>query len=308
MTHGSACDLVVVGSCMTDLVTTVPRLPMLGETLEGVSFTVGFGGKGANQAVQASRLGARVAMVACVGDDDFGRTTLENFAHQGIDARFVTVVSGQPTGVAPITVTADGHNTVIIVPGANLHLDAAAVERALVALPRPKVIACQLEVPDAASERALRWGQEHGVITLLNPAPAKMTTASLLGYADILVPNETELALLTGMDISDGFTHIATAARRLRQRSDQCVVVTLGARGVWLLEGNSESHIAAPRVRAVDSTGAGDSFIGALAYRLSQSIPLRDAVAWGCRVAAASVRQPGTQSSYLNASQLHNLP
>lgn len=297
---GSPWDVVVVGSCMTDLITTVPRLPRLGETLVGTSFAIGFGGKGANQAVQAARLGGRVAMVARVGDDDFGRATLDNFVRQGVDARHVEAVAGVPSGVAPIAVQPDGHNTVLIVPGANDTLSAEAVAAALEDLGPARVVLCQLEVPDDAVAAAFRWAAAHGARTILNPAPARAVPDEILTAADVLAPNETELTLLTGVERVDELAEVARGARLLRRRPDQIVVVTLGARGAWLLDGDGERAVAAPAVDAVDSTGAGDAFVGTLALWLARGAPLAAAADAACRVAAESVRRAGTQTSFLD--------
>lgn len=293
-------DVIVVGSCMTDLITTVPRLPRLGETLVGTSFTIGFGGKGANQAVQCARLGGHVAMVARVGDDDFGRATLDNFACQGVDARHVDAIPGVPSGVAPIAVQPDGHNTVLIVPGANDTLRAEAVTAALDDLGRARVVLCQLEVPNEAVAAAFRWAASHGARTILNPAPVRAVPDELLAAADVLAPNETELMLLTGLDDVDDLAEVAHGARLLQRRSDQVVIVTLGARGAWLLDADGERMVSAPNVDAVDSTGAGDAFVGTLALWLARGAPLADAADVACRVAAESVRRPGTQTSFLD--------
>lgn len=307
MSVGPGLEIAVVGSCMTDLIATVPRLPRLGETVIGTSFTTGFGGKGANQAVQAARLGGRVAMVARVGDDDFGRATLANFAHHGVDARHVEVVAGVPSGVAPIAVQSDGHNTVVIVPGANDTLTREAVGAALDDLGPARAVLCQLEVPDAAVAAAFEWAAAHGVRTILNPAPARPVADEILVAADVLAPNETELMLLTGAARVDDLTEVARAARALRRRPAQVVVVTLGARGAWLLDADGERAIATPGVDAVDSTGAGDAFVGTLTLWLARGASLAEATEAACRLAADSVRRPGTQVSFADAAALPGL-
>lgn len=299
-------ELVVVGSCMTDLITTVPRLPELGETLVGTDFSTGFGGKGANQAVMAARFGIGVAMVARLGADDFGHATLDNFRAQGVDARHVRILEGVPSGVAPITVREDGQNTVLIVPGANERMDAAAVDEAADLIGDARVVLCQLEIPDEAISTAFETAKRRGVRTVLNPAPARELPRDLLELADLIAPNETELALLTGAAVDD-LTEVEAGARQLRVRPDQIVIVTLGARGALVLEGEVSYHVAAESVRAVDSTGAGDAFVGTLSAALARDVPLRDAVAWSCRVATASVRKPGTQTSFPDVNELRAL-
>ena len=300
-------EVICVGSCMTDLITTVPRLPQLGETLVGTGFASGFGGKGANQAVTAARLGGRVAMVACVGDDRFGHATLDNFEAQGVDARHVRVLPRVASGVAPITVLPDGHNTVLIVPGANERLEPEAALGALDDLGRPAVILCQLEIPDETVLASFHWAREHGVRTILNPAPARPVSDELLDLADVIAPNETELMILTGVTSTDDLTDVARGARTLRRRSDQAVIVTLGARGVWLCDDSSEHSITTPAVQAVDSTGAGDAFVGTLALLLARGVAVAEAAEFACRVATVSVQRAGTQTSFPDAMELRAL-
>jgi ribokinase len=300
-------ELIVVGSCMTDLITTVPRMPRLGETLVGSSFAMGFGGKGANQAVMAARLGARVAMVARVGADEFGRGTIDNFRRQGVDARHVAEVAGVASGVAPITVQADGQNAVLIVPGANDTLGADDVTAALTELGAARVVLCQLEVPDAAVVAAFRWARAHGALTILNPAPARAVPTDVLDLVDVVVPNETELVGLTG--IADGANplEVARGARLLRRHGAQTVIVTLGERGAWVLDGADERLVGTGQVRAVDTTGAGDAFVGTLALLLARGVAVAPATEIACRAATATVQRPGTQTSYPSAHDLEAL-
>ena len=302
-----ALELIVVGSCMTDLITTVPRMPRLGETLVGSSFTMGFGGKGANQAVMAARLGARVAMVARVGADEFGRGTIDNFRRQGVDARHVAEIAGVASGVAPITVQADGQNAVLIVPGANDALGADDVEAALAALGPARVVLCQLEVPDAAVLAAFRWARARGALTILNPAPARPVPSEVLDLADVVVPNETELAGLTGIPDGERPAEVARWARLLRRHPAQAVIVTLGERGAWVLDAAGERLVGTGHVRAVDTTGAGDAFVGTLAVLLARGVPVGPATEGACLAATASVQRPGTQTSYPSAADLAGL-
>jgi ribokinase len=303
MTSPSPIDVLVVGSCMTDLLTTAVRLPRMGETLIAERFTIGFGGKGANQAVQIARLDGRVAMIARVGDDDFGRGALENFTRQAVDARFVALTPGVASGVAPITVAADGSNTVLIVPGANMTLSAADVQAALTALGPAPVILAQLEIPDDAIRAAFAYARASSARAILNPAPARVVAEDVLALADVLIPNETELAALTGMDALSDLQTVAAAARALRRRPDQAILVTLGERGVWLDHDGDARLITAPATRAVDTTGAGDAFVGTFALLLSRGMTLAAAAEAGCRVAAASVERLGTQTSFIDAGE-----
>lgn len=293
----------MVGSCMTDLITTVARMPVMGETLPGTSFSIGFGGKGANQAVAAARLGASVALVACLGDDDFGRATLDNLNAEGIDARFVRMLAGATSGVAPITVQEDGQNIVLIVPGANERMDTDSVRDAARLIKGARVVLCQLEIPDEPVLAAFRAARSNGVRTILNPAPARELPQEIVALADVIVPNETELEILTGVS-AETPKEIEEGARRLRSRPDQVVIVTLGARGAWVLDGDSSYRVEAETARAVDTTGAGDAFVGTLAAMLAREVPLSEAIALSCRVATESVKRAGTQTSFPRADAL----
>lgn len=290
-------DVVVVGSCMIDLITNVARMPRMGETLQGKQFSIGFGGKGANQAVTASRLGAATAMVARLGTDVFGDMTLDNFREHCVDHRFVKQVDGAVSGIAPITVQEDGQNIVLIVPGANEQLDAEAVREAVELLRHARIVLCQLEIPVVAVHRAFTVAEQYGATTILNPAPARELPSELLELADVIVPNETELQLLTGVETTT-LEGVARGARNLRRRADQTIIVTLGGRGAWVLERDEGYLVEAREVKAVDTTGAGDAFVGSLAYFLARGIPVRKAVRVSCDVATISVQRPGTQTSF----------
>jgi ribokinase len=297
-------DVTVVGSCMTDLITTVPRMPKLGETLVGTGFHIGFGGKGANQAVMAARLGAATAMVARVGDDHFGRATIDNFRENGVDATHVDVISGVASGVAPIAVQEDGQNTVLIVPGANDRLDVAGVGAATDVITSARVVLCQLEVPEAATREAFALARRAGAITVFNPAPAAAIDDRTLALADYVLPNETELELLTGCT-TDSLDACAEGARRLLREGMQAVVVTLGERGALIVDHLGTRHTEAASVSAVDTTGAGDAFVGTFATLLARGLDVDEAVEWSCKVASESVQHPGTQTSFPTLARLH---
>lgn len=289
--------IVVVGSTMTDLVAYAPRLPEAGETLEGTDFRTGFGGKGANQAVAAARFGANVAMVNAVGDDAYGRATRENLAAEGIDTTDVEVVAGS-SGIAPIWVDGAGMNRIIIIPGANRHVRADAA-RAAVARHRPAVVVGQFEIPQAVTTAGFAAAREVGATTILNPAPGAPIDPDLLALTDWLVPNESEFTLiagvsLTGDDGGDGAT-IASFADRIATS----LVVTLGERGAVVRpRGGSLTHVPATRVTAVDTTGAGDAFVGAFAVGLACGLDPVVAARLGCAAAADSVTRLGTQTSF----------
>lgn len=301
--------ICMVGSSMVDLIARVPRLPTAGETLVGSEFLQGFGGKGSNQAVMAARLGARVTVVVKLGRDSFGENTLENYREQGIDTTFVSFDEERASGVAPITVDEEsGQNVVIVVPGANLSLVPEDVERAADAIRSSDVLMCQLETPVEATLAAFRIAKESsGTIAVLNPAPAAQLPEELLRLTDVFVPNEVEAATLTGRTVRTR-DEAFEAAKSLLERGPRTVVITLGDRGAVCLErGGEPFHVAAQPVKAVDSTGAGDAFVGSLAYFLGRRTPLRDAVSKACAVATRSVLKAGTQSSFPYRSEIEEL-
>jgi ribokinase len=294
MDHPRIC---VVGSTNVDLTFRAARLPRPGETLAGHGFHLGFGGKGANQAVMAARLGASVAMVGKVGRDVFGDGALSNFREHGIDTTYVGVDAAQPTGVAAIVVDDEARNCILVVPGANLALTPAEVNAAAPAIHSSGVLLCQLEVPVDTTHEALRIARQQGVRTILNPAPAVALSDELLALADVCVPNETELELLTGRPAVT-IAQVESAAHQLLGRGPGAVIVTLGDRGALLVEGAAPEHIPAVPVQAVDPTGAGDALIGSLAVFLAEGLPLRQALRRANAVAALSVTRAGTQVSF----------
>jgi ribokinase len=297
--------ICVVGSCMTDLVAYAPRLPKLGETLEGRTFAIGFGGKGANQAVMAARLGAQVSMVGKVGDDAFGRDYLENFRRNGVDATHVGVSAEASTGVAPIWVDEpSGNNAIIIVPGANALLSVADVEAAKDAIASADIVVCQWEIPLDCVTVAFAIAQDAGVTTVFNPAPAQPELPSdLLAGTDLLCPNESETELLTGMPAGT-LDEAEAAARSLLDRGVRRVVCTLGERGSLLVGADDIVHVPADEVDAVDTTGAGDAYVGSLAYFVARGFELPDAMRRAGSIAALSVQKAGTQTSFPAAAEL----
>lgn len=291
--------IVVVGSSNMDVFLRTPRLPRLGETLIGHACHFDSGGKGANQAVMAARLGAQVTLVSRVGNDAFGQDLLRRYAADGIDGTHIRIDSECSTGVATITVDEAAQNAIIVIPGANGRLDPEDVKAALPALRAARVLICQLEVPVETVLAALRLASEAGVITLLNPAPAQALPEELLRRTDLLIPNETELALLTGRDVTT-LDEVEAAARSLLrgQERPKAIIVTLGERGVLVVDQERAEHFVAQQVQAVDTTGAGDAFVGSLAVALAEAKMLRDAVPFACAAAALSVTRAGTQSSF----------
>jgi ribokinase len=289
--------ICVVGSSNIDLISMVPRLPKLGETLVGRSFHLGYGGKGANQAVMAARLGAQVTMVTRVGRDVFGEGTLKNYQDQGIDTTYVLFDESRFSGVAPIFVDDHAQNFIVIVPGANTGLSPADVHAARQVVTGADVLVCQLEVPVETTLEAFRVAKSAGVRTVLNPAPAAPLPDELLQLTDICAPNETETELLTGQPVHS-LAEAGAAARLLRDRGPAVIILTLGERGALVLNGDSVEHVPAIAVEAVDPTGAGDAFIGSLAVYIAEGLTLRDAVLRANAVAALSVTKIGTQVSF----------
>lgn len=296
MKAAAAHRVVVVGSCNMDLVVRVARLPLPGETLAGRDFQLQAGGKGANQAVAAARMGAHVAFVGCVGTDAFGDQLAGALAGDGIDTTQLQRRGDAATGVASIHVSDDGHNSIVLAAGANAMLRPGDVERAETLIAAADLVLCQLEVPLPAVAAALQIGARHGVRVLLNPAPATPLDAALLRHVSFLVPNETEAALL-GAGAVDDLASAQRAADALRALGPAHVMLTLGANGLWWSSREQSRHVAAPRVAAVDSTAAGDTFIGAFAARLAAGDGLADAIAFGQRAAALSVTRLGAQAS-----------
>ena len=295
--------IAVIGSNMVDLVTYVTRMPLKGETLEAPSFEIGHGGKGANQAVAAARLGAEVMMLTKVGDDMFADNTLKNLESVGIDTRHCGRVAGRSSGVAPIMVDETGENSILIVKGANNDLLPPDIERAAEDLKRCDLILLQLEVPVETVYAAIEFGRRHGIKTLLNPAPAVSDLdPERIRHASFLVPNETELAILSGLPVEhEG--DIEAAAQSLIAKGVGTVIVTMGARGALLVTAEAASRIAPVAVTPVDTTGAGDAFIGSFARYYVESGDLVQALGQAVRYAAHSITRRGTQKAYATEAE-----
>ena len=279
-----------------DLVTRAPRLPRGGETLIGESFSTIPGGKGANQAVAAARLGAQVAMVGCVGNDDYGQQLRGALLAEGIDCQAVSVVEGA-SGVALIVVDDNSQNAIVIVAGANGELTPSVLDSFDAVLQGADVIVCQLEVPDATVGHALKRGRELGKIVILNPAPASHALPSdWYAYVDYLIPNESEAMVLSGLAV-DSLETAEAAATQLIAAGAGKVIVTLGGQGLMFANGTSFEHFPAPRVKAVDTTAAGDTFVGGFAAALANGKDEVEAIRFGQVAAALSVTRAGAQPS-----------
>ncbi len=296
--------ICVVGACNLDLISYVPRLPSIGETLHGTRFHMGFGGKGANQAVMAAKLGGDVAMVSKLGQDVFGENTLKNFQSWGIDTQHVHFSDRAFSGVAPIAVDPEGHNSIIIVTGANDLLTEEEIEAARSNIAAAQIMVCQLEIPLEISLTALRVARQEGVKTIFNPAPARPSLPEeLYQLSDIFCPNESETELLSGMPVGT-LEEAETAARVLIERGAGTVILTLGERGSLLVTNDSTEHVPVEPVKALDTTGAGDAFVGSLAYFLASGKPLTEAIKRSNQIAAVSVQSSGTQTSFPQAKDL----
>ena len=296
--------ICVVGACNIDLISYVPRLPAMGETLHGERFQIGFGGKGANQAVMAAKLGADVSMVSKLGRDVFGNDTLANFERFQIDTRHVLFTDRAFSGVAPIAVDPRGNNSIIIVTGANDLLSVDEIEAARATIAASRVLVCQLEIPLEVSLAALRIAREHGVMTIFNPAPARAELPDeCYRLSDVFCPNQSETELLTGLS-ADSIEHAEQAARVLLERGAASVLITLGERGCLLVTADTVKHVPVAPVRAVDTTGAGDCFVGSLAFFLASGQPLEESIRRANVIASISVRASGTQTSFPDAAQL----
>ncbi|MCC9654295.1 ribokinase [Rhodopirellula halodulae] len=289
--------ITVVGSANVDLTFRTSRLPLPGETLAGQSLHQGMGGKGANQAVVAARLGADVSFIAKVGDDGFGQQALDAYTADGIDVSFVQREPDCPTGTAAIMVDDDAENCIIVVAGANAKLTADDVQSARAAIEQSDAVLCQLETPVEAAIKAFRIARAAGVRTVLTPAPAKLVTDELLSLCDVCVPNRTEIAEMVGQPVRSD-ADASSAAESLRKRGVKQVALTLGGDGVLVLDDSGIQHVASHKVDAVDTTGAGDSFTGALAVSLSEGLSLVEAARKASIVAAISVTRMGTQTSF----------
>ncbi|WP_263264784.1 ribokinase [Pseudomonas sp. RIT-PI-S] len=295
--------IAVIGSNMVDLITYVDRMPSQGETLEAPGFAMGCGGKGANQAVAAAKLGAGVLMVSKVGEDMFAANTLANFQRFGIDSRFVTQVPGVSSGVAPIFVQSDSHNSILIVKGANAHLKPADIDVAEAALRDCQLIVLQLEIDLATVYYAIAFAKRNGIPVLLNPAPAIAgLSREHLSQLDFFIPNEGELALITGR-VVDGAETALIAARQLTAEGVRHVIVTLGEKGALYVGEEGEFHVPGHKVAARDTTGAGDAFIGCFAHYWTRNGDMRNAITQAVAYSACSVTGLGTQSSYPDATQ-----
>lgn len=299
--------ICVVGSANIDLTFRTPRFPQPGETLTGHALHQGMGGKGANQAVAAARLGADVTFIACVGNDAFGKAAIGAYLADGIQTSFIRQVADQPTGTAAILVDDDAENCIIVVPGANAKLNSLDVQAAWQKVEQPHAVLCQMETPVEAAVEAFRLARAANVLTILTPAPAEHVTDELLALCDVCVPNKTEIHELTGQAVNNEVDALR-AAERLQDRGVKCVALTMGGEGVLILDDSGSTHISADKVDAVDTTGAGDAFTAAFAVSLSAGMTQIESARRACAVAAISVTQMGTQTAFPTLKEVNEWP
>ncbi len=299
-------SIIVIGSCNMDLVASAPRIPEIGETLTGCDFFMIPGGKGANQAVSAAKLGADVVFVAKLGRDIYGSKLLENLNSEGVNTAYVEQIEGVSSGVALISIDESGRNSIIVVPGANHSLSVEDVIKAENKIASSAVVVCQLEIKMDVVLQAAKSAKKYGIPFILDPAPAVPLSDELLKMADVIKPNELEAAALTGVRVRDK-NSAAEAADVLLGRGPNTVIITLGEKGVLLAEADGKEFIESRKVNAVDSTAAGDAFTGALAYAVSEALSMREAAVFAKDVAALSVTKVGAQSSMPNLQEVNNL-
>jgi ribokinase len=289
--------IAVVGSANIDLTTFASRFPKPGETIFGDNFNLGFGGKGANQAVAARLCGAEVFMVARVGSDLFGPATIENFRKQGIDPTHVKQVEGLSSGVAPIFVEPNGQNRILVVKGANDALKPADVDAAGETLKTADCIVLQFEIPQETVYYTVAFARAHGIRCILNPAPAQAVDMVALKGLDYFVPNESEAETITDLPVRN-VEDAKKSAAKLLAGGIRRVIITLGANGSLLASSDSSDHVTPFAVNSVDSTGAGDAFIGSFAVFLAEGLPEKDAVRKANLYAGLSTAGIGTQKSF----------
>ena len=287
-------DILDVGSLNADLVVRSPRFPQPGETISGEDLQIIPGGKGANQAVAAARQGASVSMLGRVGNDSFGPELIDNLKRNHVDTSHVLITLDSATGTATIIVDGNGQNSIVLSPGGNGKVSAADLEA--VSFSDHKLLLLQLEIPIETVTSAAQRAKENGLLVLLNPAPARPLPDELISLSDFILPNEGELSLLTGQPVHD-LPSAETAARKLLERGAQTIIVTLGANGALIVSSKQVTHVNTYKVAVVDTTAAGDAFIGGFASALLQNKSLEEAVRYGCACGALATTKFGAQPS-----------
>ena len=285
--------ICVIGSSNIDQIAYTKNIPADGETLFGDSFQMGFGGKGANQAVMAGLLGADVYMITCLGDDVYKEMTINNYEANNVNTDHIQLVKGA-SGVAPIWVDATGQNRIIVIPGANNEIDAQKAISSIEAIGNISVLVGQCEIPMEVNQAVFEYARSQDITTIFNPAPAQKLEKNFLENVDWLIPNENEFEVISGLEIND---------ENLIEFKNQItceLIVTLGEKGAALISNDAVSYFEAPKVDAIDTTGAGDAFIGAFAFGLASSKSVDESIKIAIEKASLSVTKKGTQSSYIN--------
>ncbi|EOH95555.1 ribokinase [Enterococcus pallens] len=295
--------ILVIGSFMTDLVVQADRLPKNGETFIGNSFNQFTGGKGANQAVTAARLGGKVDMIGKVGDDAFGQEHIEALENDGIDSKNVFRDPKKATGVGSITLDAEGNNRIIVVPGANMELTVEEIDSCEALIAANDIIILQLEVPLPVVYRSIELARKHNKFVIFNPAPAQKIDEKYNDMINLIIPNETEAELLTGIAIKTD-QDAQKAAAELRNKGFEKVIITLGERGILFQDNTNSFFKNAHKVQVEDTTAAGDSFIGGLAFGLSIDYPIEAALEWAVATSAVTVSRLGAQPSLPTFSEV----
>ena len=283
--------ICVIGSSNIDQIAYTQNIPADGETLFGDSFQMGFGGKGANQAVMAGLLGADVYMITCLGDDVYKEMTINNYEANNVNTDHIQLVKGA-SGVAPIWVDATGQNRIIVIPGANNEIDAQKAISSIEEIGNISVLVGQCEIPMKVNHEVFQHAKNNSITTIFNPAPAKKLQREFLEHISWLIPNENEFELISGMEPNDD------NFLKFNKEIPCNLIVTLGEKGAVLVDENKTHYFEAPTVNAIDTTGAGDSFIGTFAYELSESNSPESCIKKAVEKASQSVTKKGTQSSY----------
>ncbi len=292
--------ICILGSINMDMVISINKMPLIGETIFSDDFKLAHGGKGANQAVASKRLGADVYMISKVGQDAYGNQIVNSLQEENINVTNVFRDNSKPTGTAIITVDNDGNNSIIVVPGANMNLNLEEIDKCKEVIANSDIIVAQFETPIEVTIEAFKFARENEVITILNPAPAKKIPDELLKYTDIIVPNETEATTLTGVNVQD-LESAKQAANIFLDKNVKYVIITLGNKGAALISKKNGILIPAYKVNVVDSTAAGDSFIGAISTKLKKDNfdikSLEEAIKFANKVSAITVQREGAQPS-----------
>lgn len=297
--------ILVIGSLNMDLVSKVEYMPKPGETVIGSEFLQVPGGKGANQAATIGKLGGDVSMMGKVGDDDFGRHLMESLKESGVDTSSLGIQSDSPTGTALIMVDSEGENSIVVIPGANFKVDGKYIDENIEEIKKADIVVSQLETPIETVERSFKAAKELGKYTILNPAPAKELTKGLIESIDLLIPNETELELLSGMKIGSK-EELIRAAKLMIGKGVKQLIITLGSKGAMYIDSQEAFEVPSFKVDAVDTTGAGDSFTGALSYSIANGHNIKESMRFASKVGALTVTKFGAQSSFPTIDEVLN--